>query len=46
MAASENLQDLPGVGPATAEKLEDNGFDSYQGIVVDSSPGLATAMPW
>jgi len=38
MAASENLEDLPGVGPATAEKLEENGFDSYQGIAV-ASPG-------
>ena len=38
MSASEDLQDLPGVGPATAEKLEENGFDSYQGIAV-ASPG-------
>jgi DNA repair protein RadA len=38
MAATENLEDLPGVGPATAEKLEENGFDSYQGIAV-ASPG-------
>ncbi len=38
MAASEELEDLPGVGPATAEKLKENGFDSYQGIAV-ASPG-------
>ncbi|MBX0295471.1 DNA repair and recombination protein RadA [Haloarcula nitratireducens] len=38
MAATEDLEDLPGVGPATAEKLKENGFDSYQGIAV-ASPG-------
>jgi len=38
MSASEDLEDLPGVGPATAEKLQDNGFDSFQGIAV-ASPG-------
>jgi DNA repair protein RadA len=38
MSASEDLEELPGVGPATAEKLRDNGFDSYQGIAV-ASPG-------
>jgi len=38
MSASEELEDLPGVGPATAEKLKENGFDSYQGIAV-ASPG-------
>ena len=38
MAASEDLEDLPGVGPATADKLKENGFDSYQGIAV-ASPG-------
>jgi len=36
--ANEDLQELPGVGPATAEKLEENGFDGYQGIAV-ASPG-------
>ncbi|MFB6070668.1 MAG: DNA repair and recombination protein RadA [Halanaeroarchaeum sp.] len=38
MAADANLEDLPGVGPATAEKLQENGFDSYQGLAV-ASPG-------
>jgi len=38
MSEAANLEDLPGVGPATAEKLKDNGFDSYQGIAV-ASPG-------
>ncbi|WP_225335672.1 DNA repair and recombination protein RadA [Halomicrobium urmianum] len=38
MSANEDLEDLPGVGPATADKLKDNGFDSYQGIAV-ASPG-------
>ena len=38
MSTGEDLQDLPGVGPATAEKLKDNGFDNYQGIAV-ASPG-------
>ncbi|MFB6224581.1 MAG: DNA repair and recombination protein RadA [Haloarcula sp.] len=38
MSASEDLEELPGVGPATAEKLEDNGYDTYQGIAV-ASPG-------
>ncbi|MFB6298900.1 MAG: DNA repair and recombination protein RadA [Halobacteriales archaeon] len=38
MAATEELQDLPGVGPATAEKLRESGFDSYQSLAV-ASPG-------
>lgn len=36
--AGDDLEELPGVGPATAEKLHDAGFDSYQGIAV-ASPG-------
>ncbi|WP_255198090.1 DNA repair and recombination protein RadA [Halorarius litoreus] len=38
MAAKPDLEDLPGVGPATADKLKDNGYDSYQSIAV-ASPG-------
>ncbi|MFB6136336.1 MAG: DNA repair and recombination protein RadA [Halobacteriaceae archaeon] len=38
MASEADLQDLPGVGPATAEKLRDSGFDSYQSLAV-ASPG-------
>ncbi len=38
MAGSDDLEKLPGVGPATAEKLHDAGFDSFQGLAV-ASPG-------
>lgn len=39
--ATVDLENLPGVGPATAEKLEDNGFDSFQGIAVASPSELS-----
>ena len=38
MAATADLEDLSGVGPATAEKLRENGYDNYQSIAV-ASPG-------
>ncbi|KAB1187047.1 MULTISPECIES: DNA repair and recombination protein RadA [Haloferax] len=36
--AEDDLESLPGVGPATADKLVENGYDSYQSIAV-ASPG-------
>jgi len=36
--AEDDLESLPGVGPATADKLTDAGFDSFQSIAV-ASPG-------
>ena len=38
MASDADLETLPGVGPATAEKLKDAGFDSFQSLAV-ASPG-------
>ena len=38
MAATADLEDLSGVGPATAEKLRESGYDTYQSIAV-ASPG-------
>ena len=37
------IRDLPGVGPATAEKLEDSGYDSLISIAVASPSSLAEA---
>ncbi|MFC6827017.1 DNA repair and recombination protein RadA [Halopelagius fulvigenes] len=36
--AEDDLESLPGVGPATADKLIDTGYESYQSIAV-ASPG-------
>jgi DNA repair protein RadA len=36
--AEDDLENLPGVGPATADKLVESGYDSYQSIAV-ASPG-------
>ncbi len=36
--AEDDLENLPGVGPATADKLVEAGFESYQSIAV-ASPG-------
>ena len=35
------IDDLPGVGPATAEKLREAGFDELLGVAVMSPPDLA-----
>ena len=40
--APKLLEDLPGVGPATAEKLREAGFNSVEAIAV-ASPGELVA---
>ncbi|WP_254864317.1 DNA repair and recombination protein RadA [Halovivax gelatinilyticus] len=39
--ADVDLETLPGVGPATADKLTDAGFDSYQSLAVASPSELS-----
>ncbi|PCR92077.1 DNA repair and recombination protein RadA [Natrinema ejinorense] len=36
-----DLEELPGVGPATADKLHDAGFDSYQSLAVAAPSELS-----
>jgi len=39
--ADVDLEELPGVGPATADKLRDAGYTSFQGIAVAASGELS-----
>jgi len=41
MPVDADLEELPGVGPATADKLHDAGFDSYKGLAVASPAELS-----
>jgi DNA repair protein RadA len=41
VTASQDLSSLPGVGPATAEKLREAGFDDLMAIAVSSPSELA-----
>ncbi|MFW6152763.1 MAG: DNA repair and recombination protein RadA [Halobacteriota archaeon] len=43
MADEVDLESLPGVGPATADKLVESGFDSFQGLAVASPAELANS---
>ena len=43
MATQSDIEGLPGVGPATADKLSDAGFDTYDGLAVSSPRELADA---
>ena len=42
MAAKPDLESLPGVGPATAQKLSESGYDSFQSLAV-AGPGELSA---
>lgn len=37
----DEIEKLPGVGPATAEKLREAGYDSIMAIAVESPRNLA-----
>jgi DNA repair protein RadA len=39
--AEDDLENLPGVGPATADKLTDAGFNTYESLAVASPADLA-----
>jgi DNA repair protein RadA len=43
MDEERTVEDLPGVGPATAEKLKEAGFDDLMAIAVSSPSALAEA---
>jgi DNA repair protein RadA len=43
MDEERTVEDLPGVGPATAEKLKESGFDDLMAIAVSSPSALAEA---
>ncbi len=42
MVERKGLEDLPGVGPATADKLKEAGYGSIEAIAVSSSSELAS----
>ena len=42
MAERKGLEDLPGVGPATAEKLKEAGYGSIEALAVSSSSEVAS----
>jgi len=44
MATQSDIEQLPGVGPATADKLSDAGYDTYNGLAV-SSPANSPTPP-
>ncbi len=43
MSDEKSVEDLPGVGPATAEKLKEAGFDDLMSIAVSSPSSLVEA---
>lgn len=43
MSEEKTVEDLPGVGPATAEKLKDAGYEDLMSVAVQSPSALAEA---
>jgi len=43
MTEEKSVEDLPGVGPATAEKLKEAGYDDLMSIAVQSPSNLVEA---